>query len=59
MRQARGREMAKVLLIGNWKGTLPVKTRQRQSMLPAVRALRESQHCVVGVEEPPEELFVR
>lgn len=60
MRQARGREMAKVRLIGTEKGTLPVTMRHRQSMPPLAMDLRESQHWEVGDDvDPLEELLVR
>ena len=48
MLQARGREMARVRLIGIRKGTLPVTMRQTQSMPPLVRVLRELQQSAVG-----------
>jgi hypothetical protein len=50
--------MAKVLLIGNVKGTLPVTTRHIQSLLPLVRVLMELQQSAVG-EVPLLLLFVR
>ena len=48
MLQARGREMARVRLIGNWKGTLPVTMRHKQSIPPVVRVLRALQQSAVG-----------
>jgi hypothetical protein len=50
--------MAKVLLIGNVKGTLPVTTRHKQSLLPLVSVLMELQQSAVG-EVPLLLLFVR
>ncbi|CAI0559441.1 unnamed protein product [Linum tenue] len=58
MLQARGSEMARVLLIGIWKGTLAVTRRHMQSMPAPVRFLSWSQQSAVG-EEPAAELFVR
>lgn len=52
MRHARGREMARVWLMGIWKGTLPVTIRQRQSVPLLVMDLRELQQSEVGVELP-------
>lgn len=46
--QARGREMARVRLIGNWIGTLPVTMRHIQSLLVLVRFLSELQQSAVG-----------
>ena len=48
MLQARGREIAKVLLIGILKGTLAVTRRHKQSMPLLVSDLRAPQHSVVG-----------
>lgn len=48
MLQARGREIARVLLIGIWKGTLPVTMRHMQSMLVLVRDLSALQQSAVG-----------
>ena len=58
MLQARGMDMAKVLLIGKLKGTLPVAMRQKQSMPLLVRLLSAVQQSAVG-EVPLELLFVR
>lgn len=58
MLQARGREMARVRLMGIWNGTLPVTIRQRQSVLLLVMDLRELQQSEVG-EVPLAVLFVR
>lgn len=58
MLQARGREMANVLLIGTPKGTLPVTTRHKQSIPSLVRFLSEPQQPAVG-EEPLAVLLVR
>lgn len=58
MLQARGREMARVRLMGIWKGTLPVTIRQRQSVPLLVMDLRELQQSEVG-EVPLAVLFVR
>ena len=48
MLQARGREMARVRLIGIWNGTLPFTMRHTQSMLPLLRVLRELQQSADG-----------
>lgn len=56
--QARGREIAKVLLIGIEKGTLPVTRRHKQSLPPLVRDLMKLQHSAVG-EVPFPLLFER
>lgn len=58
MLQARGREMAKVRLIGIVRGTFPVTTRQTQSMLFPVRDLSALQQSEVG-EVPFAVLLVR
>ena len=57
MLQALGREMARVRLIGIWKGTLPVTMRHRQSILELVRDFRALQQAEVG-EVPLVLLFV-
>lgn len=57
MLQARGREMAMVLLMGSWKGMFPVRMRQKQPMPPLVRDFRELQQSEVG-EVPLALLFV-
>ncbi|KAF9673734.1 hypothetical protein SADUNF_Sadunf10G0054900 [Salix dunnii] len=49
--------MAKVLLIGMLKGTLPVTTRQKQSLPLLVRFLREPQQPAVGAVPLAEVLF--
>lgn len=59
IRQARGREIAKVWLMGIWKGTLPVTIRQRQSVPLLVMDLSELQQSEVGVEVPFVVLFVK
>lgn len=48
MLQARGRDMARVRLMGIWKGTLPVTIRQRQPVPLLAMDLRELQQSVVG-----------
>lgn len=58
MLQARGREMARERLMGNWKGTLPVKSRHKQSMPEPVADLSELQQSADG-DVPLELLFVR
>ena len=58
MLQARGREMARVRLIGIRNGTLPVTMRHTQSMLPLLRVLRELQQSADG-EVPLALLLVR
>lgn len=57
MLQARGREMAMVLLRGIWKGMFPVRMRHKQPMPPLVRDFRELQQSAVG-EVPLELLLV-
>ena len=57
MLQALGREMAMVLLMGNWKATFPVRMRHKQPMPPLVRDFRELQQSAVG-EVPLALLFV-
>lgn len=57
MLQALGREMARVRLIGTWKGTLPVVMRHRQSIPVPVKVLRALQQSEVG-EVPLALLFV-
>ena len=48
MLQARGRETARVRLIGSRKGTLPVTMRHVQPMLLLVRFLRALQQAALG-----------
>lgn len=48
MLQARGREIARVLLIGKRNGTLPVTMRHKQSMPLDVSVLSELQQSAVG-----------
>lgn len=48
MLQARGRARARVRLIGNWKGTLPVTRRHTQSLLVLVTDFSELQQAAVG-----------
>ena len=50
MLQARGRESARVRLMGSWTGTLAVKRRQAQSTLALISVCNEAQQPVVGVE---------
>lgn len=50
--------MARVRLIGNWIGTLPVTMRHIQSLLVLVRFLSELQQSAVGAV-PLAELLVR
>jgi hypothetical protein len=59
MLQARGREMAKVLLIGMLNGTLPVTIRQKQSIPLLVRFLSAPQQPAVGEVPLAAVLFVR
>ena len=58
MLQARGREMAKVLLTGILRGTFPFTMRHIQSIPPFVRDLSELQQSAVG-DVPLLLLFVR
>ena len=58
MLQARGREMARVLLIGIWKGKLPVTIRHKQPMPLLVRFLSALQQSALGGEVPFPLLFV-
>lgn len=53
MLQARGREMARVLLMGIWKGTLPVTMRHKQPMPELVRDLSALQQSEVGAVPLP------
>lgn len=49
MLQARGRDKARVRLMGRLKGTLPVTIRQRQSFPLLMRDLSELQHSAGGL----------
>lgn len=53
--QALGREMAKLRLMGTWKGTPPVTMRHKQSWPLLMRSLRDLQQAAVGDDafEPP------
>jgi hypothetical protein len=55
--QARGREMAKVRLMGIWKGMFPVRMRHKQPMPLVVRDFIELQQSEVG-DVPLAVLFV-
>ncbi|KAL0393031.1 UNVERIFIED_CONTAM: hypothetical protein Sradi_2525900 [Sesamum radiatum] len=46
--QARGREIAKVWLMGTWNGTPPVTIRHKQSCPLLMRSLNELQQAEVG-----------
>ena len=50
--------MAKVRLMGIWRGTFPVTMRHKQSLLPLVRDFSALQQSALG-EVPFEVLFVK
>lgn len=50
--QAWGRERARVLLMGSWRGTLAVIMRQVQSLPVVKRVLNELQQLEDGEEDP-------
>lgn len=58
MLQARGREMAKVRLMGMLNGTLPVVMRQKQSLPLLIKDLSELQQSAGG-EVPLRLLLLR